>query len=332
VNAVPALSHPSTAPIALFDANHGQPNWAQTGFTSRQLDTNFAGITERLCRLGFCCQATHGEPLVNSLADTRLLVIPPPAGRYDSRKEQWRPLATSLFTVVEVRRVLAFLRGGGRLLAFGYRFGDSFTHTNLGDLLTPLGCRLNDDAVINAGALRRTHPLKMHFDTPAEFLPLSWSRAKVAHVCWRPCATFTIAPGANAWPLAFSTGGQCLSFDRTLRRICFESLPIAVVGHYGAGRFALFGGPHLFEFSQLGLLQHGDNAHFLENILRWVLENGTEALLPAPESIELVRGAADHALTCVNGRGEGESTIASVERVLRKTGVLKALNRAKWLP
>jgi hypothetical protein len=318
--------------LALFDDTHGQPNWSQTGFSSRQLDTNFAGLTEQLCRWGFRCQATHRESLVNCLAGTRLLVIPPPAGNYDSRKEQWRPLATSLFTSVEVRDVLGFLRAGGRLLAFGYRFGDSFTHTNLGELLAPLGCLLNDDAVIDLRALRQTHPLQMHFDTPLESLPLSWSRAGVTRVCWRPSATFTIAPGATARPLALSTGGQCLSFDRTLRRICFEPLPIAVVGHYGTGRFALFGGPHLFESSPLGLLAHGDNTRFLQNILRWLLDNGVDRTLTEPESIELVRCAADHALTCVNGRGEGERTVVSVERVLRKTGVLKALNRAKWLP
>jgi hypothetical protein len=37
----------------LFDASHGQTHWAQTGFTTRELHTNFAGLTEMLCRLGF---------------------------------------------------------------------------------------------------------------------------------------------------------------------------------------------------------------------------------------------------------------------------------------
>jgi hypothetical protein len=38
------------------------------------------------------------------------------------------------------------------------------------------------------------------------------------------------------------------------------------------------------------------------------------------------------AFSRVEGCGNGERTIASVERVLRKAGVLKALSRAKWMP
>src|SRR5437016_4333090 len=30
-------------PLALFDTNHGQRNWAQTGFNSREMHTNFVG-------------------------------------------------------------------------------------------------------------------------------------------------------------------------------------------------------------------------------------------------------------------------------------------------
>ena len=37
-------------------------------------------------------------------------------------------------------------------------------------------------------------------------------------------------------------------------------------------------------------------------------------------------------LSQVASEGEGERTIASVEKILRQTGVLKALNQAKWLP
>ncbi len=39
-------------PVALFDASHGQKRWAQTGFPSREMHTNFSGITEVLCRRG----------------------------------------------------------------------------------------------------------------------------------------------------------------------------------------------------------------------------------------------------------------------------------------
>ena len=135
------------APLALFDAGHSQTNWAQTGFPSRELHTNFAGLTAVLCRLGFQCQSTGRLSLVTRLETCRLLVIPPPTGSYDARKERWRFQRAARFTREEVRAVLGFVRAGGRLLAFGYRFGDSFTETNLGDLCLPLGGRLNDDAV-----------------------------------------------------------------------------------------------------------------------------------------------------------------------------------------
>ena len=62
-------------PVALFDASHGQPNWAQTGFTSRELHTNVAGLTDILCRLGFQCRTTQGERLSDLLPQSRLLVL-----------------------------------------------------------------------------------------------------------------------------------------------------------------------------------------------------------------------------------------------------------------
>ena len=52
--------HNGNDPVALFDANHGQPNWAHTGFPSREMHSNFAGLTEILCRLGFHCRSTAG--------------------------------------------------------------------------------------------------------------------------------------------------------------------------------------------------------------------------------------------------------------------------------
>ena len=321
-----------TPPIALFDASHGQPNWAQTGFPSREMHTNFAGLTEILCRLGFRCCSTNGRPLTPLLAQARLLVIPPPTGSYDECKERWRCQRSAWFTSQEVSAAQSFLQAGGRLLAFAYRFGDSFTQTNLRDLFTPLGCRLNDDAVIDATALRRIHPLQMRFDTPGDSLPLSWSRAGVATVRWRPSATFNLLAGATAWPLVLSTGGSCLSFNRTLRQISFASLPLAVAGLHGSGRFALFGGSHLFETSSLGLLGHADNTRFLKNTLHWLLEDRPAAPMVDWQSPPWNCGDDAGALTRIDGRGEGQRTITSVERVLRKTGVLKALNRAKWMP
>ena len=180
---------PNTRRVALFDDTHGQPNWSQTGFPSRQFHTNLAGLTEILCGLGYECRATNGEPLTRSLLRASLLIIPPPTGRYDARRERWRRERSSWFTQAEVREALRFLQNGGRVLAFAYRFGDSFTQTNLGDLCLALGCRLNDDAVIDVRALRQTDPLHLHFDIPGESLPRSWSRLGVRNVRWRPGAT-----------------------------------------------------------------------------------------------------------------------------------------------
>ncbi len=319
-------------PVALFDASHGQPNWAQTGFTSREMHTNFAGMTEMLCRLGFQCRTTEGEPLAQHLPKAKLLVLPSPTGRYDVRRERWRCDPGTLFAQQQVQAILNFLESGGCLLAFAYRFGDSFTQTNLGDVFAPLGCRLNDDAVIDASAVRQVHPLEIYFDTPTESLPLSWSRAGVTAVRWRPAATFTLVPADNIWPLVLSTGGRCLSFNRTLRCISFESLPLAVAGRHGRGRFALFGGPHLFESSPLGLLAHGDNTKFLNNVIGWLLKENEAVEAPENSNTTPAIPESQPGLAHVESYGIGERTIASVERVLRKTGILKALCRAKWMP
>gem|GEM_PF-2876736 len=293
------------------------------------MHSNFAGLTEMLCRLGLQCRTTNGKPLAHHLAQTKLLVLPPPTGRYDPRRERWRCEPGTLFASEHVQDILSFLQSGGNLLAFAYRFGDSFTQTNLGDLFAPLGCRLNDDAVIDAGAVRRMHPLEIYFDTPPESLPLEWSRDGVTSVRWRPAATFTLVPEAKIWPLVLSPGGRCLSFNRTLRRISFESLPLAVAGVHGRGRFALFGGPHLFETSPLGLLAHGGNARFLQNIIGWLLDEHESVDAPAGKS---PLPESQHGLSRVDNYGNGERTIASVERVLRKTGILKALNHGRWMP
>ena len=150
----------SAEPVALFDASHGQANWGQTGFPSREMHTNFAGLMEILCRLGCRCVSSDKSTLPNLLTKSRLLVVPPPAGRYDALKQRWRQTDAALFSAAEISHVLSYLYNGGSLLAFAYRFGDAFTQANLADLFGALKCQLNDDAVLDISALRATHPLK----------------------------------------------------------------------------------------------------------------------------------------------------------------------------
>jgi hypothetical protein len=162
-------------PLALFDVAHGQPNWAQTGFASREMHTNFAGIMELLCRLGCICAPTSLQPLAEQLAHVRLLVIPPPTGCYNAAKECWLPQPELLFTAEDIREILRFVHDGGRLLAFAYRFGDWFTKSNLREILSPLGCLLNDDAVIDLKTLRGVNPLEAFFDTREVLHSCRWS-------------------------------------------------------------------------------------------------------------------------------------------------------------
>ena len=329
----------SASRFALFDDTHGQPNWSQTGFPSRELDADCSGLAEVLRDMGYDCAGVRPRLLSDRLSHPCLLVVPPPTGYYNPARQTWQPLTSSLFTPAEVRDILRFVDGGGRLLAFAYRFGDSFTRTNLRDLFALLGCRLNNDAVIDVTQLREVHPLQLHFETSREVLPMSWSAEGVETVCWRPVATFSILPTATVRPLALSPGGRCISFDCEQRRISFQSWPIAVAGALGHGRFILLGGPHVFETGPFGLLGAADNRRFLQNILGWLLNDKgggleTVALGSKPEL------AALHALLDeqwrdvgqVEATGRGEATVAFVERLLRETGVLKALAHAKWMP
>src|SRR5262249_9349445 len=96
--------------LTVFDASHGQPNWAQTGFTSREMHTNFAGVMELLCRFGLSCTPTGLEPLSKLLARARLLVIPPPAGCYNPLKRCWMPASEALFDAETIRDVLRFVQ------------------------------------------------------------------------------------------------------------------------------------------------------------------------------------------------------------------------------
>ena len=71
----------------LFDAAHGQANWAQTGFSFRELHSNFRGLAAVLSVLKCDCHRHEGCRLTGALAAVDFLVIPPPTGAYNSLKE-----------------------------------------------------------------------------------------------------------------------------------------------------------------------------------------------------------------------------------------------------
>ena len=52
----------------------------------------------------------------------------------------------------------------------------------------------------------------------------------------------------------------------------------------------------------------------------------------APHTVSQLSDSDFSWLSQVESAGEGERTVASVEKILRRTGVLKALGQAKWLP
>ena len=325
--------------LAYMDDTHGQAHWGQTGFPSRELHTHYTGLAGVLSDLGADCSPIHPRLLPDVLAHARLLVLPPPTGRYDPLNECWHGLASSRLSPKEVQSLLDFLQAGGRLLALAYRFGDVFTGANLQELFTLLGCTLHNDVVIDVTRLRDTHPLQFHFDVTGDLLPLPWSWASVSSVRWRALATFTIRTGAPVQPLALSPGGRCISFDCVQRRISFQSRPIAVAGTFGRGRFVLFGGPHAFETGPLGLLDEASNRHFLRNVLSWLLNDQgdtsqvqQEIRQPDLEQLNAVLTEQWRDVCEVEETGGGADTVAFVEHLLHQTGVLKALSRPSWMP
>jgi hypothetical protein len=208
-------------PLALFDQTHGQANWARTGFTARTASGTFEGLKRLLNQNGSACRIIDQKPLSEFLQPRHLLVIPPPTGQYVIRPRAWSMDQASIFSDNEIVSILSFLNQGGRLLSFAYRFGDSFTKTNLGQLYAALGCLLNDDAVIDMPRLKTTHPLHSKFETMPEALHPEF--ATTSPIRWRAMATFTILPNASAHPVAFSPGGPCIAYNATFRRLTFES-------------------------------------------------------------------------------------------------------------
>ena len=88
----------------------------------------------------------------------------------------------------------------------------------------------------------------------------------------------------------------------------------------------------MFESSPLGLLGHTDNQRLLHNVMAWLLADGASADWPVETHADAPSLPFLREFIQVEGGGEAERTIMSVERVLRKAGVLKALSRAQWMP
>src|SRR5262249_28455510 len=156
----------------------------------------------------------------------------------------------------------------------------------------------------------------------------NWAAHGVGAVRWRSMATFTLLPSASARPLALSAGGSCISFNRTHRQIAFQSLPIAVAGVFGQGRFALFGGTHAFETGTLGLLHESDNRRFIQNIAQWLLSEdplySKTGRTDNDHASDRIRSPLDDQwrnLAHVNADEGGEGAVKLVERLLRESGI-----------
>ena len=113
--------------------------------------------------------------------------------------------------------------------------------------------------------------------------------------------------------------------------------PIPISPHRGRGRFALFGGPHVFEVGPLGLLGEADNRQFLGNVLDWRREGGDEFATNPADSIpnlpaDPTLGKEWRALWEVDAEGPGLPMVDFVERLLQETAILKALGRPLWTP
>jgi hypothetical protein len=95
----------------------------------------------------------------------------------------------------------------------------------------------------------------------------------------------------------------------------------------------------VFEIGTFGLLGSADNANFLRHILRWL--EGSDPLgenlgVPTsprhPEWHPPLLARSSRELAQIECKGRGAGTVLYVERLLRRTGMLKALARASWMP
>jgi hypothetical protein len=316
--------------IALFDESHGQANWQQTGFTSRLIETNFSGLARILRRIGLRCVPHRRRPLDVRPGQAELLVIPPPTGLYDAPRERWLPSAESRLLPTEICALVEFVASGGSLMLFGYRFGDSFLQSNLGELCAAFGCLLNDDAVVDVRRLGRLYPLTGEFVTGPESIVPPWAAVGVRTLRWRSMATFTLLPGSGVIPLVISPGGPCPAYNRRHRHLTFQSKPIAVIGELGLGRFVFFGGPHAFETGPTGLLHAADNHRLLENVLSWLTRDDAESVEGSALGASAAIARRWQGLCEVANDGTQTQSLLAIERALGHSQTLRALPRWKW--
>ncbi len=328
----------------LVDEYHGQLNWGQTGFPSRQLATTFAGIGNQLRSMGYRCQATTHRLTKSKLAGARALIIPPPAGKFKVTSifgGDWIPDHDKYYSGEEIDAVLSYVETGGSLLAFSYRFGDTFTKTNLGHLTSRLGWSINNDAVIDLQLVGKEHPLHTTFETKAENIGPRWAAAGVASVIWRPVTTFSLLPGATGQAVV-SSPTSCSRFTIEGHKISHETTPVCVLGTYGSGRFALLGGPHAFEETELGFLSLPGNSRLLSNTLRGLLDPAEPEEVAAPD-ISTPADETAHTATLTKKLWDAvENSISSdnstkektfvefISRLLADTAILHPLAKAKW--
>lgn len=318
---------------ALFDIGHGQRNWSQTGFLSRTIDGSFFEFATILNEQGFTC--TSGDVSSSSIKKCDLLIIPPPVGQLNPQTGQWDALASSLFTEQQVSDILQFVNSGGHLLAFSYRFGDAFSKTNLGELIGPLGCYLNETAVSSLDCFPcNSHLMTMPFETGPECVPILATECEP--IKWRAMTTVAVAPETSCEILAF-TPPRSVGFNRESHRLFYNSQALCVGGSYGNGSFAVLGGPHVFEAGVYGLLSSPGNRKFAEALVRWLIrdryqnagQNLINPLLAPIRSNEF--SDMWHQLSVEQpANKKGEILVALADKLFRDTGAFHSLGRSVW--
>ena len=323
---------------AFFDTGHGQRNWEQTGFLARTINRSFSGVADILSEMGFRCSS--GNLSSESLEDVKLLIIPPPAGQFNRQASQWEPLQSSLFTESDIEKILQFVNTGGRLLAFSYRFGDSFAKTNLREVFLPMGCFVQDTAAINLDSfINDMHPLAVPFETTKEHLPILNEKESLPEsVQLRAMATLSNLPGMRVFPMA-TTPPRCIVFEPHSFRISHKPQIIGAGGHYGNGRFSVFGGPHAFETGGYGLLNSGSNRSFARTVLKWLVSDEPDSKMKdsvteIPDSIQsdlkpfqlLWKGVED----CKTSKTKGAILVQFVDMLFQRTGIMTPIGKGIW--